>query len=127
MGVGDFTAWCAARQWQLLASASIPGAAGSEAHLSAGVAIAARQGLGLRRPREGTSPSHVVVPARLVAGVLDLPGGASLLVGGAYFHAGQALSSANRIILSRWADTVRCFSPEGSHLLGADFNVPLTY
>ena len=81
MAICDFTAWCSARGWQLLASESVPGPAGSEHHLSAGVAIVAKAGFGLRRPAAGATRSHVVEPSRLVVGVLDIPGGRSILVG----------------------------------------------
>ena len=122
MAANDFTVWCASRGWQLLISAAVhKGEAGS---LSAGVAIAARSGLGLRRPEQGLSRSHVIDPSRLVAGLLDLPEGRALLVGSAYFHVGQALSPRNKGLLAAWAAVVRRHSPHGCHLLGADFNMP---
>ena len=47
-----------------------------------------------------------------------------MLVGAAYFHQGQALSVKNRNLLASWASAVQRWSPRGSHILGADFNMP---
>ena len=125
LGMADFAAWAAKRQWQVIYSAAAPGPAGSEHHLSAGVAIACRQGLGLRHPGPlPSSTSHVISPGRLVAGYVDYPGGLSVLVGSCYLHDGQGLSRANRGILLKWATlTVATTEAAPCWLLGGDFNI----
>ncbi len=95
-----------------------PAAIGDGGGASAGVAIFARTGLGLRYPQVGP---HILEEARLVAGMVEPPGHRPFLVTSAYLRDGKGMGDENKRSLARIA---RCIAEQEDgllHLTGGDF------
>ena len=83
------------RGWTVLATPAVRGPAGSETHLSGGVAIIARIYLGLHTRGR---PTATLVEGRVAAAVLQLPGGPEVEVCSVYLHGGEGLGEVIRRI-----------------------------
>ena len=68
-------------------------------------------------------PSHNSVQGRLVAGIVDVPGGLSLLIGSACVDVNEGMPAQNRHLLHSWAMlAMECSACTRHWLLGGDFN-----
>ena len=117
-GLADASQWADRRGWQSLWTPSVPSAAGGPS--SGGAAIFVRKELGLRRPSASVD-SHQVVPARLVAAVVEAPGYGSILMMSAYLHVGAGLAQDNLTIIAKAAAVAQLHGLPWT--LGADFQV----
>ena len=113
--VQEASAWLRVLGFKSLWGLALPGAPG---HSSGGTLIAARDHLGLREPSRGQAQR---VPGRLLAAVLDDPGGRPLALACGYLEVGSGLGRTNLGILE---EIGRFASQEKAFLLaGCDWNL----
>ena len=115
------SAWALRRGWHAVWVAAAPSLAGGPS--SGGVAMFARDWIGLRPYEAVQGDGGSVAPHRLVAAVAEADGYNQILVGSGYLQSGEGTNEANLDILGRWGQTAGRWG--GAWLLGADFqNTP---
>ncbi len=125
-GVAAASQWSRKRGWKSLWVEAEPGDGGGT---RGGVAIFARDHLGLARPPWG---DEQVIPGRAAAAVLEAPGHRPLLIFSVYLRDGEGMSAANRAIMAAVGTCVQRMG-HGSEdyesrasampfMIGADFN-----
>ena len=113
--VGEATQWALGQGWCMIASPSVPGHGRGK---SAGVAILAREYLGLRHPDNGM---WEVVPGRAICAVVCVPVIGQLHIYCMYLHHCVGLDAQNTGILKKVGEHAM---EHGALLLaGADFNM----
>ena len=113
--IEELHGWTTAHGWKMLATESRTTDSGG---ISAGVAVLARDWLGLRAPSTG----HVVVKHRLVAGLVQVPGFREFVAYSGYWWCGEGLSARNAELLAAVGEHVEVHGM--SFILGGDFNMP---
>ncbi len=111
------SAWARARGWR---SVWAPAAVTKKGGTSAGVAVFARDYMGLH-PMPGRS--HIVHPARAVAAVLEAPGQREALLMSCYLKHGRKAAGINAAILSDIEDEINSQGEEGVCIVGGDMNM----
>ena len=123
--VAEAQEWLKRRGWKSLFAAAVPGkkAATSSKSTQGGVAILARDWLGLNYFGKGSKEAKTVVvyPGRVAGAKVILPGGRSIAVYSVYMRVGEKLSLVNRAILAKLAEHVQ--SHDWEWLIGGDFNM----
>ncbi len=115
--MAEASAWARKRGWK---SVWAPAGVGAGGGTAAGVAVFARDFLGLRFPDKG---SHIWSDARAVAAVLEAPGFRPFLLASVYLVSGGGTGADNLRIL---ADVGRCYREQGEEWLavfGGDLNM----
>ncbi len=111
------SAWARARGWR---SVWAPAAATRKGGTSAGVAIFARDFMGLH-PRPGRS--HIVHPSRVVAAVLEAPGQREALLMSCYLKHGCKAAGVDASIMSDIEDELNDQGDDGVCIVGGDMNM----
>ena len=112
----DFVDWAKERVWRVVLTPTVKSTSGGRP--SAGVLVAGRNGIGLATLRAG---GPELVPSRLVAVAVEVPGWPRILVGSAYLWTGAVLQPCHRHILARRAEAVE--RSGGMALLGGRFQM----
>ncbi len=111
------SAWARKKGWQSTWAAALPGPNGGA---SGGVAIFAREGIGLHLPPGG---SHIWSPGRAVAAVVQAPGHRPVIYVSTYLCHGKGPSGDNLEILAAVGRRLK-MAPEGyGFVMGGDFNM----
>ena len=118
--IGDASVWSIRRGWESVFSASVVKTAGSTCSKSAGVAIFARDFLGLRWPCSTNEASAIVSPSRVVAAVVDAPGLSDLAVYSGYMQCLIGMTGPNLEIAAAVGKHVQEYGR--SFVFAADFN-----
>ena len=84
--------WAWRHEWKSLFSPSVCGDGGGS---SAGVVIFVRKAFGLREPSCDDAKSCEVVPSRITAGVVELPGCPKFMLASGYLQCGEGPSMKN--------------------------------
>ncbi len=113
--VANASAWARRHGWDSIWAPAKLGAGGGA---SGGVAIFARQGMGLRFPAVGT---HVIEDARAVAGYCDPPGHRPIMLCSAYLIDGKGAKEPNKAILAKIGRKVEAQGAGCLALVGGDF------
>ncbi len=111
------SAWAKRRGWQSIWAAALPGPNGGA---SGGVAVFARDGIGLHLPPDGT---HIWSPGRAVAAVVQAPGHRPTLVVSCYLCHGRGPCGENLEILAAVGQRLRAAAGRYEFVLGGDFNM----
>ncbi len=109
--------WAKKRGWK---SIFAPAASGSGGGVSAGVAIFAKDFLGLHPPHAG---GHIWHPSRVVAAVLEALGFRPFVVTSCYLHHGRGPDAQNLGILADIGKGVRGLGEDWQIVIGGDLNM----
>ncbi len=111
------SAWALRRGWR---SVFAPAVKGDGSGWKAGVAIFARDELGLSMPRVG---SHVITPGRAVAALLEAPGYRPCTVVSIYLEDGAGLSAANLAHLEAVGNCIAAQGDDMPFVAGGDMQM----
>ncbi len=111
------SAWAKRRGWH---SIWAPAVAGPRGGASGGVAIFARESIGLRFPEGG---SHVLYPGRAVAAVLEPPAHRPLLLVSSYLCHGVGPNAENLELLAAIGTRVQQLGAKYDCVMGGDINM----
>ncbi len=116
--VAGASAWARKRGWRSIWSPALNTRKGGTA---AGVAIFARDFLGLHFPPEEI---HEIVPARAVMGVLEAPGSRPIRLISCYLKHGKGACTANAATLASIGAVIERCGDDEPCIAGGDYNMP---
>ncbi len=114
--VAAASAWARKRGWRSVWS---PAKVTNKGGVAAGVAIFARDFMGLHYPAGG---SHEIHPARAVTGTLQAPGNRPIDLVSCYLQHGRGAAEANAQTLAEVGAACKD-DPDGVRIVGGDFNM----
>ncbi len=115
--IGKASSWALRNGWKSMWAPAVRGKRGGA---SAGVAVFARDYVGIRPPPVG---GHIISEGRALACVIDAPGYRPFIAVSAYGHDGKGPSAPNQRLLQDIGCRIQCQGTGWQHVIAADFNL----